>query len=317
MAKIMTIAGNKIKPGEEKLVVLNIARLPSRTAIETPIHVSRSEKDGPTLLLMAGMHGDEINGMEIVRQIITKKYHRPDIGSTICIPVMNLYGFLNFSRELPDGKDINRSFPGNAKGSLASQMAYHIMRDILPQIDYGIDFHTGGAKRANYPQVRCLLDDAVNRELADAFRAPFMLHSPYRPKSLRQFAAKHGKHIMVFEGGEAQRLDDYTITHGIDGARRVMQHLGMTKSAPETKREPIVLNRSSWLRAHTAGIFHPSVLNGGFVKKGQRVGTITDPFGEYEFKLKSPASGYIIGLNHSPVVNHGDALLHVGLSDME
>lgn len=313
MAKIITIAGHRIKPGEEKMVSLSIAKLPSRTPIDTPIIVSRSEKDGPTLLLLAGLHGDEINGVEILRQLIVRKLNRPDVGTTICIPVMNIYGFINYSREVPDGKDINRSFPGSAKGSLASLMAYHVMKDILPIIDFGVDFHTGGAHRANYPQVRCLLDDPVNRELATAFNPPFILDSKYREKSLRKMAGKHNKRIIVYEAGESQRFDELAINEGIAGARRLMKHLGMAATAPEVKREPVVLHKSAWLRAHTAGIFHASVTNGAWVKKNQRVGTITDPFGEFEVKLKAPASGYVIGLNHNPVTNHGDALLHIGV----
>jgi len=315
MLKIITIAGHRIKLGEEKMVSLNIARLPSRTSIETPIVVSRSEKEGPVLLLMAGLHGDEINGVEIIRRMIARKYHRPDIGTTICIPVMNIYGFLNFSRELPDGKDINRSFPGSARGSLASQVAHHTMKDILPLIDYGLDFHTGGAKRANYPQIRCMWEDEQNRKLAGAFKAPFILNSKYRDKSLRKLGIAHGKRILVYEGGESQRFDEMAINEGISGARRLMKFLGMAKVAPATLRDTIILQKSVWLRARTAGIFHATVENGTFIREGQRIGSITDPFGEYEMKQVSPATGYIIGLNYNPVVNHGDALLHIGIED--
>ena len=315
MPRIITISGQRIKPGEEKMVSLNIASLPSRTSIETPIIVSRSEKDGPVLLLMAGLHGDEINGVEILRRMVARKFIRPESGTVICVPVMNIYGFLNFSREVPDGKDVNRSFPGTVHGSLASQVAYHTMKDILPLIDCGLDFHTGGAKRANFPQVRCLLEDEESLKLARAFSPPFILNSKYRNKSLRKFAGKHGKHILVYEGGESQRFDEMAINEGIAGARRVMRFLGMVRVAPATLRSPVVLNDSVWLRARTAGIFHAGIENGAFIKKGQRIGSITDPFGEYETKLTAPVTGYVIGLNHNPVVNHGDALLNIGINE--
>jgi predicted deacylase len=313
MHKTINIGGQKIKPGEEKTVSLNIARLPTRTSIDTPVIVSRGEKDGPVLLLLAGMHGDEINGVEIIRQILSKNHNRPDIGTIICVPVLNIYGFLSFTRELPDGKDMNRSFPGSLHGSLASLVAYHTMKDILPIIDYGIDFHTGGAQRANFPQIRCRLEDNINYVLAQAFNPPFIINSQFRQKSLRQLAFKHNKRIIVFEGGESQRFDPNTITEGIAGARRVMKYLGMTKTAPDAKRDSIIISKSTWIRAHSAGIFHSTVALGNLVIKNQRIGFITDPYGDFEVRLKAPADGYVIGLNNNPITNHGDALVHIGI----
>ncbi|MDX2002307.1 MAG: succinylglutamate desuccinylase/aspartoacylase family protein [Chitinophagales bacterium] len=313
MPKIINIAGQKIKLGEEKTVLLNIARLPTRTSIDTPIIVSRGEKDGPVLLMLAGLHGDEINGVEILRQLLAKNYNRPEVGSVICVPVMNIYGFLNYSRDLPDGKDINRSFPGSPHGSLASLVAYHTMKDILPLIDYGIDFHTGGGQRANFPQVRCKMDDAVNQALAHAFNPPFIVNSNFRNKSLRQLAMRNNKRIIVYEGGESQRFDNDAISEGLAGARRIMKYLGLSKTAPDIRREPILIRKSAWVRAHTAGIFHSTVPLGAMVTKNQKLGFITDPYGDFEVRLKSPSDGYVIGLNNNPIINHGDALLHIGV----
>ena len=171
--RTVIIAGVEIKPGEFKEININIARLPSHTQIDTPIYVARALEDGPVLALMAGMHGDEINGMEIVRRIIDSGQNRPKRGTVVCMPIVNLYGFLNYSRDVPDGKDINRSFPGNKNGSLASRVAYYLMKDVIPNIDFGVDFHTGGAMRANYPQVRAVLRDPKNLELANAFTEAF------------------------------------------------------------------------------------------------------------------------------------------------
>jgi predicted deacylase len=169
------IAGQEIRPGEFKEININIARLPSHTLIDTPIYVSRALDDGPTLGLMAGMHGDELNGMEIVRRILDRGLHHVKRGTVVCMPIINVYGFLNYSRDVPDGKDVNRSFPGSKSGSLASRVAYHLMRDVIPFIDCGIDFHTGGAMRYNFPQVRAVLRDVLNTELANAFNAPFTI----------------------------------------------------------------------------------------------------------------------------------------------
>ncbi len=313
--KELVIAGQAIRPGEFKEININIARLPSRTQIDTPIYVYRAPEDGPVLALTAGMHGDEINGMEIVRRIIDAGHHKVLKGTTVCMPIINVYGFLNYSREVPDGKDVNRSFPGSKSGSLAARVAYHLTHDIIPFIDVGIDFHTGGAMRTNYPQVRCMMQDQRNVELAQAFHAPFTIDSPFRPHSLRQTAARKDKHIIVFEGGESLRMDLRAIEEGIQGTLRLMKHLGMIQWAPEPREENRILWSSAWIRARTAGLFHPHIQAGELIHRHQLVGQITDPFGEYKEEIKSTVTGYVVGLNNNPVVNAGDALLHVGTDD--
>ncbi|MBS1491001.1 MAG: succinylglutamate desuccinylase/aspartoacylase family protein [Bacteroidetes bacterium] len=312
MACLLSIANHEIRPGEFKEISIDIARLPSRTQIETPVYVYRGIEDGPTLALTAGMHGDEINGMEIVRRIIDLGHHRVKRGTVLCMPVINIYGFLNYSREVPDGKDINRSFPGNKNGSLASRVAYHFTHDVLPSIDYGVDFHTGGAMRTNYPQVRCVMKEKINVELANAFHAPFTLDAPFRPHSLRLTASKKDKHIIVYEGGESIRFDQHAIEEGINGTLRLMKYLKMIDWAPEPKEENKIIWSSTWARAQTAGLFQAMVKCGEFINKDQLVGMLTDPFGEFKKQVKAPASGYVVGLNHNPVVNAGDALLHIG-----
>lgn len=312
----VVIGGHEIKPGEFRDININIARLPSHTQIDTPMYIYRARQDGPTLALMAGMHGDEINGMEIVRRIIDLGYNRVNCGTVICMPVINIYGFLNYSREVPDGKDINRSFPGNRNGSLASRVAWHVTHDIIPHIDYGVDFHTGGAMRTNYPQVRCMMQEKKNVDLANAFCAPFTIDSPFRPQSLRLTASKKGKNIIVYEGGESVRFDQYAIEQGINGTLRLMKHLGMIDKAPEPTEPNRVVWSSSWIRAKNAGLFQPAVACGQLIRKDQTIGAITDPFGEFKESIKSPATGYVVGLNNNPVVNTGDALLHVGIDSV-
>lgn len=314
--KKIVIAGEEIRPGEFKEININIARLPSHTKIETPVYVSRSNEDGPTLGLMAGMHGDEINGMEIVRRILDSGFHKVQRGTVICIPVINVYGFLNYSRDVPDGKDINRSFPGSKNGSLASRVSWHMTNQIIPHLDAGIDFHTGGAMRTNYPQVRCVMSDAVNAKLADAFNAPFTIDSGFRPHSLRQTAAKKGKYIIVYEGGESIRFDQQAIEEGINGTLRLMKHLKMIDWGPEPSEPNRKIWSSSWIRARSAGLFQVMVKCGSFIEKGQKIGAITDPFGEFKQPVLSNASGYIVGLNNNPVVNAGDALIHIGLENV-
>jgi uncharacterized protein len=312
----VNIAGHDIRPGEFKEININIARLPSHTQIDTPIYVSRAVDDGPILALMAGMHGDEINGMEIVRRIIDRGLHHVKRGTVVCMPIINVYGFLNYSRDVPDGKDVNRSFPGSKTGSLASRVAYHLMHDVIPFIDCGIDFHTGGAMRTNYPQVRAVLRHTENVELAHAFAAPFTIDAPYRPNSLRKESARRGKNIIVYEGGESLRFDPHAIEQGVSGTLRLMKHLNMIDDAPAATEENRIIWSSAWVRAKHAGLFQTTIKAGQLVHKNDWVGTITDPFGEFKEQVKANETGYVIGLNNSPVINAGDALMHLGMDNI-
>ncbi|MCC3158115.1 succinylglutamate desuccinylase/aspartoacylase family protein [Hymenobacter sp. 15J16-1T3B] len=307
--------GLVIRPGEQVLTRLIISKLPSGTVIDVPVHVFRSAEPGPTVLLMAGMHGDEVNGIETIRRMIRRgQLQRPLRGSIIAIPILNIYGFLNFSREVPDGKDVNRSFPGSPRGSVASRVAHRFMREIMPLVDYGIDFHTGGAARSNHPQVRCLLGvDAETDALAAAFAAPFTLHAELRPGSLREAAMRQGRRIIVYETGESLRLDEHGIELASAGTFRFLKHLGMLAEAPPPAQATVVCRRHTWLRAKYSGLFRTSLKTGQFLEKGQEYGIVADPYGEMAVRLESPISGYIIGLNHMPVVNQGDALLHVAV----
>ncbi|PSR52123.1 succinylglutamate desuccinylase [Adhaeribacter arboris] len=317
MPKEITINGKSILPGQNVQTRLLVSRLPSGTVIDIPVYVYRAREEGPVLLLMAGMHGDEVNGIEIIRRMIRRKMLYPTRGTIIAIPILNIYGFLNFSREVPDGKDVNRSFPGNKSGSLASRVADRFTREILPYIDYGIDFHTGGASISNYPQIRCLTEYPENERLARAFGAPFILNAALRAKSLRKEAFQRGKYIIVYESGESLRLDEGGINLAVKGTMRVLQELQMQppSSIKEIAVPSVVCGKSSWIRAKVSGIFRARVKIGQYVKAGEIYGSLADPFGDMAIRLKSPYSGYIIGVNNMTVVNQGDALLHVGIPE--
>jgi len=313
MPEIITIAGHSVEVGKHVKLDLQVAKLPSNTTINIPVHVYRGKEDGPVLLLMAGMHGDEINGTEIIRRMIVGKTIFPKKGTVIAIPILNIYGFLNYSREVPDGKDVNRSFPGSTRGSLASRMAYLFMKEIFPHIEYGIDFHTGGGDRDNFPQIRCKIDIETQYNMAMAFNAPMILNAKLRDKSLRKEATLKGKPIIVYEAGESMRMNEHAIEEGIIGTMRVMNYLGMTNHSIEKKIDSIIFQNTQWLRANRSGIFRSHVKPGDKIHRNQLLGVITDPFGELEIKVKSPKSGYIVGLSYSPVVSQGDALIHIGL----
>ena len=306
----MKIAGVTVKRGETKQIKLAIAKLTSGTEIDVPVIVSRGSKDGPVLLLMAGLHGDEINSVDVVRTIIEQKLNHVDSGTVICVPILNVFGFINFSREVPDGKDVNRSFPGHSKGSLASQIAYHFNKLILPHCDYIIDYHTGGKSRYNIPQVRTIFENKECKELADVFNAPFTLHSNLIPKTLRETASKQDKIIIVFEGGEALRFDDHSLDVAIIGTKNVLNYLKM-KPFHQSNSHSITKYRRKWMRAPDSGFFHPNVKVGDQVTANQIVGTISGPYGDYQDNCISSKAGYIVTLNNNPMVNRGDAILQV------
>lgn len=307
----LSITGAHIAPGEYQKISVNVARLPSHTDIDLVMHVYRAHDPGPTVLFSGGLHGDEINGIEIVRRIIDQGLNKPKIGTVIAIPIINIYGFINFSRYVPDGKDINRSFPGSSTGSLASRIAHFIDREILPVIDLGIDFHTGGDNRTNFPQIRYDFSETDIRDLASATNAPFIINSPLISHSLRSVAYQKKKKILVYEGGESMRLNEIAVMEGITCAKNLLVHLRMYDDR-RPQKSSLWLKESKWIRSGNSGVFHSLVEAGQIVAKGDILGVVTDPFGEYQKKIKANAHGYVIGLNNTPVVHQGDALIHLG-----
>lgn len=314
--KKLIILGHEILPGKGAELNLDVAKLHTSTPIQVPVIVQRAKEDGPVLLLMAGMHGDEINGMEIVRRMIRKGWNKPTAGTIICIPVFNIFGFLNVSRELPDGRDLNRSFPGSQSGSLASQFAFHFMKEIAPKVDYVIDFHTGSAQRSNAPQVRCVFNSLESLELARVFNPPFIINSSFIPKSVRESMKKMGKSILLFEGGKTNSINEDIIKEGLEGIKRVMDYLSLRsfKTDNDENKIPLFIQSSKWIRSSHSGMLLVYVKNGAKIEKGEVLGVISDPFGKIERKIKSPIDGYVFCVNETPVVNKGDAIFHVGAS---
>jgi uncharacterized protein len=313
MGKPFKIQGQTIKAGQNAQVVLNIYKLPTHTLIEIPVFIFNGKEDGPTVLFLSGMHGDEINGIEVVRRLIK----RDDVrnvkrGCIVAIPILNIISFIAGTRELPDGRDLNRCFPGSKQGSLGSRIAHDLMETIIPQIDFGIDFHTGGAKISNYPQIRCVFDNPRNLELGKIFSPLMVLNAPFRDHTLRKAAAELGKPILVFEGGESRRFDYDSVAEGVNGCLRILNHHKMTKAkVPDTVT--VLLRKTSWLRARSSGLFHTKHKYGARVVKDEELGMICDPYGEVEHILTAPMDGFIVGVNNQPVVNQGDALIHIGV----
>ena len=311
MTKLFKIQNTEIAPGEHTNIRLQVGRLPSDTLIHLSIHVFRSPNPGPTMLAIAGVHGDEINGVELLRRTIANGLYQNLIaGSVIVIPVLNIYGFNNFSREVPDGKDVNRSFPGNSKGSLASRVANIISKQILPLVDFGIDFHTGGNSNYNYPQIRYSQGHAESKELGELFAPPILLAKKTITGSFRKTALDAKVPILTYEGGENLRLDGFAIEKGITGIRRILQGKGMLSGEPTTEKINH-FSQSTWMRAVRSGLFQWMKCSGQWVVKGERLAIICDPYGQTEIPVLASHDGFIIGHNNAPVVNPGDALFHI------
>lgn len=310
----ITILGHDIPLGTSKEINFNIAKLHTATKIEVPVIVERSKIPGPTILFTAGLHGDEINGVDIVRQLIAKKINKPKRGTIICMPILNVFGFLNGSRDFPDGRDLNRVFPGLANGSLASRVAYRLMNEIIPDVDLVVDFHTGGASRFNAPQVRIVKDQPDLDALAQVFSAPFVLYSNHIEKSFRNACFHLGKPVILFEGGKSHFVNDTISKTGIEGVKRILKHYEMLSSRmsiTSSKHKTIFVEESKWIRAKKSGMFKAKVTINSKVTIDEVIGQITDPYGKMYHEVKSPIEGYILNVNEASLVYQGDALFHI------
>jgi hypothetical protein len=316
--KTLNILGEKIELGESKTVDFNIAKLYTSTNIEIPIIIERSINPGPTLLITAAIHGDEINGVEIVRQLIARKINKPKRGTIICIPILNVFGFLNTDRAFPDGRDLNRSFPGTKRGSLASRVAYYFTTQILPHADYCLDFHTGGASRFNAAQVRINPEDKSLLKLAKVFNVPFTVYSKNLKKSYRSTCNKLGVPIVLFEGGKSLESNTQIVNYGVRGTKRFLYFLDMLDSkfnVTNPIKDTVIIEKSKWIRAQKSGLFHLKIKCNQLVEKGAILATITDPYGKMKFNVTAPNKGYIINVNQAPIVHQGDAIFHISTKD--
>jgi hypothetical protein len=233
------------------------------------------------------------------------------VGSLIAIPIVNVFGFVHQSRYLPDGRDLNRSFPGSHTGSLASRIARLLMEEIACQCTHGIDLHTATNHRTNLSQIRADLDDPKTLELAEAFGARVTMHARIRDGSLREATRRLGIPVLVYEGGEAHRFNRDAIEDGIAGVLRVMQFLGMTSTVHEPPSDTCISRQSRWIRVRRGGLLKLDIGLGDRVVRGQEIGIVGDPFGGQRVVVKSGCAGIVIGMTQNPVVYQGDAVAHV------
>lgn len=314
MARPFAIGGSEVSPGETKRLQIPVARLVTQTMLHLPVNVVHGAKKGPRLWISAAIHGDELNGTEIVRRVLQAVDAKKLRGTLVAVPVVNLFGFLEQSRYLPDRRDLNRSFPGSKRGSLAAQIAHLFMTEIVDRCTHGIDLHTGSHHRVNMPQVRGDLDDAEVRRCAVAFGAPVMIHAKNRDGALRDAAAQRGIPVLVYEGGETLRFDDKIIEAGVEGVLGVMACLEMIKKPSGRRRgEPVEVRHTHWARAGRSGIAHLDVQLADRVRRRQVLAVIRDAFGDVSACVRAPHGGIVIGHATTPLVHKGAAVVHVGV----
>lgn len=301
-----------IAPGEVRTIEIPVAPTYAHDDLAMSAHVIHGRRAGPALFVCAAIHGDEINGIEIIRRVLKRVDAKKLRGTLVAIPIVNVYGVISHSRYLPDGRDLNRSFPGSANGSLTGRVAHTFMQEIVSNCTHGIDLHTGGRHRSNFPQIRAELSDPVVRAMTEAFGAPLVINSAVRDGSLRQCATELGVPVILYESCEALRFDEVYIRAGVKGVINVMRHLGMMrKSRSKARTKPIFSRQTQWLRAPASGIHRVLVPLGAQVSEGQVIGLIADPLGIEETEVSAPSAGVIIGRSNLPLVYAGDALFHI------
>jgi len=313
MQKPIEIAGVTVKPGSRQSIDIPLPSFYTNSSVNMPVHVIHGRRPGPVLMVSAAVHGDEINGVEIIRRLLVKKSIDRIKGTLIAIPVVNVYGFVSKSRYLPDRRDLNRSFPGFENGSMASRLAHVVMTQILPHVTHIIDLHTGAVNRENLPQIRAKLRDNPELEtLARAFGVPVILNAEFLENSFRAAAFDKGIGVLLYEAGEALRFDEVSIRAGVRGVLQVMIELGMRpRSKRPRKVESMVANTSRWVRAGQSGILRSLAGTGTKVQEGDLLAYINNPLGENTEELVSPISGIIIGKTNLPLVFAGEALFNI------
>ena len=311
-----TIGGETVAPGTRQRVDLKISTLANSTALDLPVHVVHGTHKGPTLFLSAAVHGDEVQGVEIIRRVLLHPSLRNIKGTLLAVPIVNHFGFLTHSRYMPDRRDLNRSFPGSDRGSLASLLADLFFREVVVRCQFGIDLHTAALHRTNLPQIRVAPRDSELLKLAEAFAPPVVLVSKLREKSLRLNALNEGVKVLLYEGGEALRFDEACIEAGVKGVLRVMAALKMIAEAPMPgpHHEVAIATASSWVRAPEGGILHTLRRCGDRVGKQEVIGVVADPVGGHSVPVVSQDDGVVIGRTQIPLVNRGDALFHIARS---
>ena len=301
-----------VRPGERAVIDVPLPGLYTETSVNMPVHVLHGRREGPTLFVSAALHGDEINGVEIVRRLLRQPQLKKIRGTLLVVPIVNVFGFHIQSRYLPDRRDLNRNFPGREQGSLAARLAHIFLNDVVMRADVGIDLHTAAIHRDNLPQIRADMSLETLGPLAKAFAAPVLIHSAPPEGSLRHSEAVDDVPIMVYEAGEALRFDEVSIRIGLRGIINVMRELGMITLKRKRPKPSAVLRSTSWVRAPSSGIARMVFKLGDMVSRGEILAYVGDAGGEGEEPIIAPFDGVVIGRANLPLVYEGEAVFHIG-----
>jgi len=309
----LEIGGVAVAAGERRLIDIPVAPMYTHDDLSISVQVVRGKRPGPVLFISAAIHGDEINGVEIIRRVLRHKSLQYIRGTLLAIPIVNVYGFLNHARYLPDGRDLNRSFPGSPKGSLTGRVAHTFLQEVVLKSTHGIDLHTGARHRSNFPQIRADLENDETRAMTEAFGVPLVIDAKLRDGSLRECAGDAGIPVLLYEAGEALRFEEMYVRAGVNGIINVMRSIGMLRKSRSRKPplQPVISDQTAWIRAPESGILRTLVPLGAKVTGGQVIALVADPLGVTETQVKAPFAGVVIGRTNLPLVYEGDATFHI------
>ena len=313
----LELLGRQVEPGTSKRFPFIPDRSFDASYLNTPVFVARGADPGPTLCLTGGIHGDELNGVEVVRRAFSTIEPAEFRGTLIGLPAINAEGIRSGDRYMSDRRDLNRSFPGRAGGSVAALVAHAVFNEVITKCDALVDFHTASNSRTNLPQIRADINDPDIEELAVHFGLGIVVAGSGPDSSLRREAAKAGIPAIIYEAGEPYRFQEHEIDAGVQGARNVMAYLDMIDAQEMEVPETRIYERSRWVRVppDNGGFFFPDVALGAKVEPGDKLGRIIDPLTDTEFAVVSTVSGEVIGMALAQPVLMGYALFHIAWHD--
>jgi predicted deacylase len=317
MAAPLRLLGAEVAPGTAARLAWSATELFEGVPVSTPVLVVNGTEPGPTMCLTAAVHGDELNGIEMVRRVLHNIEAENLSGAVIGVPIVNVQGFRRGSRYLPDRRDLNRYFPGNPNGSAAARIAHALFTEVIAHCDALVDLHTGSFERANLPQIRADLRNPDVVTLTLGFGSMVVLHSEPTVGTLRHAATMAGIPSVTVEAGGPSQLELAEVKHGVKGIETLFTTLGMVKKKRLWGDPEPVYYRSTWVRADAGGILLADVSLGSHVRKGELLGTITDPMSNARTELRSPNTGRVIGMARNQVVMPGFAAFHVGIQTDE
>jgi hypothetical protein len=313
-SKPLQIGSSTVRRGERRDIKLVVSQNYTGDTISLPIHVIRAKDAGPTLFVTAVVHGDELNGLGIVHELMFSEPLRLERGTLVLVPVVNVFGFETQDRYMSDRRDLNRTFPGSATGSLTARLADIVFTQIVRQADYGIDLHSAATPRTNFPNVRGELASPQVRRLAKAFGCELMISSKGPQGSLRREACKAGVPTIILEAGEPLKMEPSVLEVGVRGIKNVLKELGMMPGEQDRPPFQFRVERSTWVRAEVGGILRFHISPGDPVETGQPVATNSSVFGRQQNVLRSPVDGIVLGVTTLPTVKPGEPVCHIAVS---